>query len=341
MSCQTSIPGIHPSLDLHLTVPYPLDKQFKRSIKSGGKDIVRPRAPGLWAHAWHLDVRLYTMVMLDPDVPDEETSSFTTYLHWMKPNIPVSALTMPRGLITSSLLNSHTRYVPPHPQKGTPYHRYTVLLLPQPAKSEYSMNTEARFLKEMEKHRVESEILHKRVDEMKTKISESASSTEKSQPTSLLTQSNTTGLPLDLSKPTSWPLSLLKKYTTSQWLDIPVVPDSHRRGFNLRSFVREWGFGTRGEPATENRDLGGTGFGGGTSGQTLAGLRAQINRGKGLGTAHKDMVVVGGGAHMFREVWDETVSGVFEASLNGEEEKYALPKKEDRYEGLRGVRKYV
>lgn len=90
------LPGIHPSLDLHLTVPYPLNKQFKRSIKSGGKDIVAvepgsfvsptqtARAPGLWAHAWHLDVRLYTMVMIDPDVPDEETSSFTTYLHWMK-----------------------------------------------------------------------------------------------------------------------------------------------------------------------------------------------------------------------------------------------------------------
>jgi len=182
------------------------------------------------------------------------------------------------------------------------------------------MNTEARFLKEVDKYSVERAV------------------PEPSEPSS---PSKATDVPLDLSKPTSWPLHLLKKYSTSQWLDIPVVPDSDRRGFDLRSFIRQWGFGTRGEPMTEHHDLGGTGLGGGTSGQTLSGLRAQVNGGKGLGTAHKDTVVVGGGAHMFREVWDESVSGVFEASRNGEEEKYALPKKEDRYESLRGVRKYV
>jgi len=30
-----------------------------------------------------------------------------------------------------SNINSHTKYIPPHPQKGTLYHRYTILLLPQ------------------------------------------------------------------------------------------------------------------------------------------------------------------------------------------------------------------
>lgn len=30
----------------------------------------------------------------------------------------------------------HTRYVPPHPQKGTPYHRYVILLLPQESTTE-------------------------------------------------------------------------------------------------------------------------------------------------------------------------------------------------------------
>ena len=28
-------------------------------------------------------------------------------------------------------MNAHTEYIPPHPQKGTHYHRYTILLLPQ------------------------------------------------------------------------------------------------------------------------------------------------------------------------------------------------------------------
>lgn len=44
-----------------------------------------------------------------------------------RPNVPLSA-TSP-SLISN--INSHTKYIPPHPQKGTPYHRYTVLLLPQ------------------------------------------------------------------------------------------------------------------------------------------------------------------------------------------------------------------
>lgn len=29
------------------------------------------------------------------------------------------------------LSTTHTRYVPPHPQRGTPYHRYVILLVPQ------------------------------------------------------------------------------------------------------------------------------------------------------------------------------------------------------------------
>ena len=46
---------------------------------------------------------------------------------FFRPNIPLSA-TSP-SLISN--INTHTKYIPPHPQKGTPYHRYAVLLLPQ------------------------------------------------------------------------------------------------------------------------------------------------------------------------------------------------------------------
>lgn len=53
---------------------------------------------------------------------------FYSYDHSLfRPNIALSA-TSP-SLISN--INSHTKYIPPHPQKGTPYHRYTVLLLPQ------------------------------------------------------------------------------------------------------------------------------------------------------------------------------------------------------------------
>lgn len=86
-------------------------------------------------------------------------------------------------------LNTHTPYIPPHPQRGTPYHRYVLLLLPQ------------------------------------------------SDPT----------------KP----------------LEIPIVADSDRLGFDTRSFLQQWG---------------------------LDGAK-------------------GGGAHMFREVWDTDVSKVYSRVL--------------------------
>ncbi|KIK67118.1 hypothetical protein GYMLUDRAFT_851474 [Collybiopsis luxurians FD-317 M1] len=330
------LPGIHPSLDLHVTVPYPLHKQFKRSVKSGGKSTlgVEPgsflsptqtaRAPGLWAHCWHLDVRLYTMVMLDPDVPDEENQSFTTYLHWMKPNIPISALTLPRGHIPFSLLNSHTAYIPPHPQQGTPYHRYTILLLPQPAKSQYSLNTEARFLSDIRRHKEESGAIPG-FKKLSLETPETSSNVQFSADNLDITQ-------LDKSAPASWPAHTLRKYTTSKWLDIPVVPDSQRRGFNLREFIRKWGLSGRDNITLEDVASGGH------SGQSLRGLRTQVNGGKGVG--RNDAAVIGGGAHMFREVWDESVSGVFDALLEGSEERYALPKKVDPYESLKGIRKY-
>ncbi|KAJ3723989.1 hypothetical protein C8R42DRAFT_664173 [Lentinula raphanica] len=362
------LPAIHPSLDLHVTVPYPLDKQFKRSMKSGGKSIIRvepgdflsptqtARVPGLWAHAWHSDVRLYTMVMIDPDVPDEQTRSFTTYLHWMKPNIPISAISS-RAALPPALLNSHTTYVPPHPQKGTPYHRYTIFLLPQPAKSTYSRNTEAKFFKDLAKHNAECEKSSGRIRELLIKKAETKgevnterlSTAESEELKTLLKQFTTTHAELPVSSPLSWSLPLLKDHTTSQWLDIPVVPDSERRGFNLRKFVREWGLSGSGDTTLKDVGRGGSSEnssigGGGTSGQSLTALRAQVNGGKGLDVENNRAIVAGGGVHMFREVWDETVSGVFEASVakGGEvEEKYALPKKVDRYEGLKGVRKYI
>ena len=57
---------------------------------------------------------------------------------------------------------------------------------------------------------------------------------------------------------------------TSEHLDIPVVPDSERLGFDVREFASRW-------------NLNGSN---------------------------------GGGAHMWREVWDETVSGIYKNVLS-------------------------
>ncbi len=97
-----------------------------------------------------------------------------------RPNIPLSAHHASRILG----LDNHTKYIPPHPQRGTPYHRYVLFLLQQPPRgsSEYTLNIEAR--------------------------------AKPDEPTSLS-------------------------------LDIPVVPDEQRNGFDLRSFMHKWGFDMR------------------------------------------------------------------------------------------------
>lgn len=92
-----------------------------------------------------------------------------------RPNISLSALSTSR--IPEP--NTHTRYIPPHPQRGSPYHRYVCLLLPQPplGGSEYTLTGAYRAT-------------------------------------------------------TSHP--------TSVQLDIPIVSDEERLGFNVRKFASQW-----------------------------------------------------------------------------------------------------
>ncbi|KAJ7652057.1 phosphatidylethanolamine-binding protein [Mycena polygramma] len=151
-----ALPVLHPSLDLHVTarlMPEHFESLMKRNKFQRRVNTFKGVVPGnyltprqtrvmpkLYANVFHTDVRLYTMLLVDLDVPDEANQTYTTFLHWLKPNIPLSATHMGR----IPLLNTHTRYIPPHPQRGTPYHRYTLLLLPQPpVQGRYTLNTEA------------------------------------------------------------------------------------------------------------------------------------------------------------------------------------------------------
>ncbi|ESK95585.1 hypothetical protein Moror_12659 [Moniliophthora roreri MCA 2997] len=234
--CPDVLPVIHPSVDLDVNVKPPVSEVpltgparrfFLVEPGSFVTSLQTLKPPTLFPHVFHADTRLYTMLMVDPDVPDEANQTFTTYLHWLKPNIPLSATH--RGPITH--LNTHTRYIPPHPQRGTPYHRYTILLLPNPPKTSYSLNTEATAPR---------------------------------------------GVP------------------TSKTLDIPVVSDKERLGFNVREFVKKWGLNA----------------------------------------------AMGGGYHMFREVWDEHVTHIYEAILGQSEPHYGVPPKENRYEVFKTLKKY-
>ncbi|TDL17302.1 PEBP-like protein [Rickenella mellea] len=215
------LPSMHPSFDLRITFPEPPPKnvilrtrvrrRYKR-VEPGVFLLAEQtrRPPLLYTSVFHPEIRYYTMFMIDPDVPNPEDNSFTSFLHWLQPNIPLSATS------SSPLLpHPHTRYIAPHPQRGSPYHRYTILFLPNPVPTE--------------------------------------------------------------------------KVT------IPAISDAERLGFNLREFCATHGFNSS----------------------------------------------EGGAIHMWREVWDETVSQIYTHTLKLPEPRYGLPRHASVYDELKGKKKYT
>ncbi|KAF8198980.1 phosphatidylethanolamine-binding protein [Pholiota molesta] len=230
------LPVIKPSLDLHLIVrtrptEFIEEKKIQTHVEPGS--FVKPKQtevpPKLRVNVFHTDTRLYTMLLSIPVTRSgSREPEIYNFLHWMKPNIPLSATSS-----HISDLNTHTKYIPPHPQQGTPYHRYVVLLLPQPplGASDYTLAAASRAL----------------------------------------------------------PGSHLR---TAEYT---VVPTEERHGFDVRQFAQRW-----------NLD------------------------------ASK-----GGGAHMFREIWDEEVSAIYKSVLGKEEPRYGRPPRIDTYAHLKGKKKYI
>ncbi|KDQ54989.1 hypothetical protein JAAARDRAFT_38100 [Jaapia argillacea MUCL 33604] len=215
------VPSLHPTIDLRVTFPEPPPKSvYLRTRVKRKHQQVEPgtfllpqqtrKSPSLYVSVFHEDVRYYTLLMVDLDVPDEENQSYQNYLHWMVPNIPlnVSSTEVPLGA-------SQTSYIPPHPQQGTPYHRYVLLLLPHNSPTER--------------------------------------------------------------------------------ISVPAITMEDRLGFSAKDFCEKHG---------------------------LDGSK-------------------GGGAHMWREVWDEDVSNIYQVVLKKDEPKFGPPPKADRYAAIRGVKRYV
>ncbi|KAF7340205.1 hypothetical protein MVEN_01939100 [Mycena venus] len=294
------LPVLHPSIDLHVTarlMPEHFESlmkrnRFQRRVNTFKEVIpgnyLTPRQtrvpPKLYANVFHTDVRLYTMLLVDPDVPDPENQTYTTFLHWLKPNIPLSATHTGR----IPLLNTHTRYVPPHPQRGTPYHRYTLLLLPQPPipGAKYNRNTEA--LLTAQQARLEQSIRDRtaadqaRAEEVKKVVGEAEILNG--------TSGRTPGRPqrpthpnASLPPPTSGEDPLADVVTLSQRIDVPVIPDEQRLHFDVRAFAKQYGLNG----------------------------------------------AMGGGYHMWREVWDKYVGAVYRYELHEPQPMYGRPPRDD------------
>ncbi|KAJ1725428.1 mitochondrial 54S ribosomal protein YmL35 [Coemansia erecta] len=72
--------------------------------------------------------RLHTLVMVDLDEPFEEQQTFREQFHWVAANLPFSMTKTTADFAEGDVL---LPYIPPHPAKGTPTHRYAVVAFEQ------------------------------------------------------------------------------------------------------------------------------------------------------------------------------------------------------------------
>ncbi|MCO5589999.1 hypothetical protein L7F22_043968 [Adiantum nelumboides] len=84
--------------------------------------------PKITITPFHTEERLYTLALVDLDAPEPEHDRLSTYALWLAHNVPLS-LTKTQVKVTPEQVS--LSYIPPHPQNGTKYHRYGLILLEQ------------------------------------------------------------------------------------------------------------------------------------------------------------------------------------------------------------------
>ncbi|EST04925.1 Phosphatidylethanolamine-binding protein PEBP [Kalmanozyma brasiliensis GHG001] len=127
--------GLTPTVDVQ--VAFGTGSGFTDHEAKGGDVLVGAfvepsatvQAPRVEVNVFHEESKRYTLAILDPDQPDEDVGGFKTTLLALKEDVQLSATSDPTVDLTKDM---EVNWIPPHPQQGTPYHRYTTVLFEQP-----------------------------------------------------------------------------------------------------------------------------------------------------------------------------------------------------------------
>ncbi|ORX64723.1 PEBP-like protein [Linderina pennispora] len=87
------------------------------------------KQPEIELTTFHEDTRLHTLVMVDLDEPHVEQQTFREQFHWVVANLPFSMSQTKTQISEGSELLA---YIPPHPARGSPTHRYAFVAFEQP-----------------------------------------------------------------------------------------------------------------------------------------------------------------------------------------------------------------
>ena len=123
------VPDILPKLDMTAEVDLLFGRRF---IQPGSfvESQMSEGPPRLRIQVFDQGERFISILVVDPDVPDLESDSFTSRLHYLAINIPISPIAPKLDLASLSASEQIiSPWLPPHAQKGSPYHRLTLLVL--------------------------------------------------------------------------------------------------------------------------------------------------------------------------------------------------------------------
>lgn len=93
---------------------------------------ISERVPKLTVQVFDKGPRLVTIAVVDPDVPNLETDGFDFRCHYLAVNVPLDS-TSPHFYLSRLSAEEHVvlPWLPPHAQKGSPYHRQAIFILQQ------------------------------------------------------------------------------------------------------------------------------------------------------------------------------------------------------------------
>lgn len=128
--------AVVPDVLSHLDITAEVRLGFKRRNVQPGEFVdsrVSEVPPKLDVQVFDPGERMISVIVVDPDVPDLENDSFYHRCHYFAVNIPISPTSTS---VPFSQLSKDTQVVlpwlPPHAQKGSPYHRLAVIVLQHP-----------------------------------------------------------------------------------------------------------------------------------------------------------------------------------------------------------------
>lgn len=121
------VPAVDPILDIKVA--------FGRRVVPPGDYVpsrVSEEPPRLTLQPFEKGDKVVTVAVVDPDVPNVEADSFDSRCHFLASNITISPA---QAVVDLAKLASDSQvllpWLPPHAQKGSPYHRLSIVVLQQ------------------------------------------------------------------------------------------------------------------------------------------------------------------------------------------------------------------